>query len=460
MYIEYEKFRIYPAAVIVTSMIGSLFSPVYASDVPRTQDFVVTAYYSPLPGQSAYFRGTYEDEITFNGQGIRGADGTGVYTGMIAAPPSYAFGTRIELEGLGIGTVHDRGGRIVEWGDALHRIDLWMGKGEEGLARALTWGTRRVTGTVYPLGIEQMPREKLSLDSIPTDTAILATLPKMDSFILLTQAAFGDIGPAPRLLQSTLRELGYFHEKPTGEFGPRTQNALKDFLSDAGIEEDGSAVNEVIAAALTVALGIKSENLPDLAIGLRRGQRGNDVRQAQKLLRFLGYYRGRTDGIFSSVFRDAVAEFQIRNGLIGSAADTAAGRIGPVTQAKILNAWKMKIVSMKSPALLLKMRIASGVQSGGWLPQQVLAAGDRGKDVRLLQSFLKNAGYLALSDITGTFGERTRQALLKYQFDSKVVSSDTSRGAGVFGPATKAAAIKDVVAARWEDVRANGNTAL
>ncbi len=460
MYIEYEKFRIYPAAVIVTSMIGSLFSPVYASDVPRTQDFVVTAYYSPLPGQSAYFRGTYEDEITFNGQGIRGADGTGVYTGMIAAPPSYAFGTRIELEGFGVGTVHDRGGRIVEWGDDLHRIDLWMGKGEEGLARALAWGTRRVSGTVYPLGIEQMPQEKFSLDSLPADKAILATLPKMDSFILLTQAAFGDIGPAPRLLQSTLRELGYFGEKPTGEFGPRTQAALGNFLNDAGMEGDGSSVNDVIAAALTVAVSIKSENLPDLAIGLRRGHRGNSIRQAQKLLRFLGYYRGRTDGVFSSAFRDAVAEFQIRNGLVGSTADTAAGRIGPVTQAEILSAWKMKIVDLKSPALLLRMRIASGVQSGGWLPKKVLAMGDHGKDVKLLQSFLKEIGYLSFTDVTGTFGDRTRQALLQYQFDSKVVSSEKSRGAGVFGPATKAAAVKDIVAARWEDVRANGNAAL
>ena len=122
MYLEYARVRIYPAAVIMTSLVGSLFSPVYAAEKPHTQEFVVTAYYSPVPKQCCYFRGSYDEEITFNGNGIRGSDGTDVYPGMIAAPDSYAFGTVIDLPGLGIGTVHDRGGRIIEWGEDVHRI--------------------------------------------------------------------------------------------------------------------------------------------------------------------------------------------------------------------------------------------------------------------------------------------------------------------------------------------------
>ena len=47
-YIECARLRIYPATVILTSLIGTLISPVYAADKPHEQEFVVTAYYSPL----------------------------------------------------------------------------------------------------------------------------------------------------------------------------------------------------------------------------------------------------------------------------------------------------------------------------------------------------------------------------------------------------------------------------
>ena len=75
---------------------------------PETTKFIVTAYYSPLPGQSFYFKGNYEAEKRLNGNGTHGASGAPVYTGMIAAPKSYDFGTQIFFEGLGVGTVSDR----------------------------------------------------------------------------------------------------------------------------------------------------------------------------------------------------------------------------------------------------------------------------------------------------------------------------------------------------------------
>ncbi len=458
MYVEYAKFRIYPAAVLLTSMIGSFVSPVYAGNPPHRQEFVVTAYYSPLPNQCCYFRGSYGEDIAFNGEGKRGADGTGVYEGMIAAPPSYSFGTRIDLQGLGVGTVHDRGGRIIEWSDDTHRIDLWMGRGEEGLARALAWGTRRVSGIVYPLGSDDLPAESFSLNSFPADTSSLAALPKTEPYLLLQQAEFGDRSYASRFLQLTLKEAGYFAASPTGEFGPVTQDALRRFILDAGLQGDGAKVDETIAAALTVFVSIKDENLPDLKIGLRRGNRGNDVRQAQKLLRFLGFYRGRTDGIFSTSFRDSLIAFQMQKGVIQSSSDQVAGLLGPATREAILGAWKMKVVSMKSKAVVTKMRIAGAVRSDGLLPSKVLAIGDHGRDVRLLQAFLRDRGYLPPKDTTGTFGDRTQAALVKYQMDAHIVASTSAHGAGIFGPATRAAATRDIVAAKWKDIRANGST--
>ena len=90
-------------------------TPSFADDLPDYEEtyLVATAYYSPLPGQKYYLRGNYEKEVILNGNGTHGASGKPVFTGMLAAPKSYRFGTRIWVDGLGTGSVEDRGGAIV-----------------------------------------------------------------------------------------------------------------------------------------------------------------------------------------------------------------------------------------------------------------------------------------------------------------------------------------------------------
>lgn len=91
--------------VQILSMISSVL--VRAAEAPN-KNFIVTAYYSPLPDQSFYLKGSYEADIRLNGNGTHGASGKEVYVGMLAGPKTYAFGTKVYLEGLGIGTVDDR----------------------------------------------------------------------------------------------------------------------------------------------------------------------------------------------------------------------------------------------------------------------------------------------------------------------------------------------------------------
>lgn len=122
-----------------------------AEEVGTKKEFIITAYYSPLPNQNFYLKGNYDAEKVLNGNGTNGASGKPVFTGMLAAPKTYAFGTKIVFEGLGAGIVEDRGGAIVtagERGQVYDRIDIWMGQGESGLRRALIWGRRKVTGTL------------------------------------------------------------------------------------------------------------------------------------------------------------------------------------------------------------------------------------------------------------------------------------------------------------------------
>lgn len=454
MYLEYSRVRIYPAVVIMTSLVGSLFSPVYASEEPFEQTFIVTAYYSPLPNQCCYFRGNYEEEIQFNGRGISGADGTPVYLGMIAAPSSYPFGTVIDLHGLGVGTVHDRGGRIVEWNADQHRIDLWMGYGEEGLARALAWGVQSVKGTVFPLGTHK-PKESLSFAHFDVDPTLLASLPKSDPLRILENISSGDTSYGVTQLQKALKEQGYFSGSATGKFGPVTEDALGRFKADYGLSGDGTSTNEKTAAMLTAASSLTDSNLPLLTIGLSEGMKGARVRQAQKLLRFLGYYRGRTDGIYDADVREAVTRLQIDHGVIGSVTDTGAGRIGPATQGEILKQWKVRIASAKAKKIQAKSVVADHVTSE-FLPKKVLAIGDRGADVRLLQHFLVQTGYLPTTDATGTFADRTKAALLQYQLDRNIIPSESAKGAGVFGPSTKLSVSRDLLDVSWQQVRARG----
>ena len=84
--------------ILFSAMMISPPDTSFAADTDKT--FIVTAYYSPLPDQSFYFKWNYNAELRLNGNGTNGASWTPVFTGMIAAPKSYDFGTNIFFRGL------------------------------------------------------------------------------------------------------------------------------------------------------------------------------------------------------------------------------------------------------------------------------------------------------------------------------------------------------------------------
>ncbi|MBI5003918.1 peptidoglycan-binding protein [Candidatus Kaiserbacteria bacterium] len=69
---------------------------------------------------------------------------------------------------------------------------------------------------------------------------------------------------------------------------------------------------------------------------------------------------------------------------------------------------------------------------------RTLAVGGQGEDVRSLQEFLREEGFLN-AEATGYFGSMTHSAVAKWQTAQGVVSSDTATaaGAGVFGPKSR-----------------------
>lgn len=454
MYIETKthKLRLYPAAILMSSVFCSIVTPVHAEEAPKKQTFVVTAYYSPLPNQCCYARGGYEEDIIFNGEGIRGADGTGVYPGMIAAPPTYPFGTVIELPSIGVvGTVHDRGGRIIEWNEGVHRIDLWMGYGEEGLARALTWGARTVEGVVYPAS--SGPAEHFALSDFDADLSMIANLSVPLQSDLIARVEQGYTTNGVRRLQESLATLGYLTAAPNAHYGNATTAAVRDFLADYDLVGDGSVFTDEASAVLAAALTLKPENSPALTEGLQSGATGDDVRQAQKLLRYLDYYRGRTNGQYDDSLIAAVLAFQLDRGVVPTETTPGAGRIGPATRAAILHAWKVKVVKQKAEVMAEKEAVRLATLQNA-LPSTHLSKGDRGEEVKKLQHILIDAGYLASSDATGNFGPRTEDALKSYQLDREIISAENQKGAGVFGPATRRTVSDVAVETAWQRVRA------
>ncbi len=429
----------------------------FAQGKPFDQDVVITAYYSPVPGQCCYVRGNFAADVELNGKGTNGADGTEVYAGMAAAPSSYPFGTRIKLPGIGTVTVHDRGGAITEWKDA-HRIDLWVGTGEEGLARALAFGVRRVHATVYPQASQQ-PAESFILTSLPSPPSKLRAFLSENTTLFDIHAALGDHTASVQFLQKRLKDLGYFDDQATGLFGPVTQKSLQAFYRDMQVTEPTDQLTERGAAFLEAAFS-RIKAVTPVASPVSPGSAPLRIAEAQRTLHFLGFYKGRMNGAYDDTFRKAILEFQKSQKIIASDHAPGAGRIGPQTRQTIVMLWKRKHAELGAGRLLATRRIDQLLAERGYDIHHFFGTGDRGDSVRLLQKFLVSKKYLAADGITGTFGTRTEQALTAYQRHSGIIADLSDPGAGFAGPATLARFRRDVRASLLQIVRARGWAAI
>lgn len=313
---------------------------------------MVSAYYSPLPGQVRYLRGSYEKDIRLNGQGIAGADRTPVYIGMLAAPKSYAFGTKIYIPSLGIGTVHDRGGAILAR-EEYDRIDVWMGYGDEGLTRALNWGMRMVEGTIYT-DRPELP-DNINYNWIPSNyTPPKPVVPKGPFQVNMGNNAEG---VEVKLLQEKLNALGY-QTTINGYYGIETINAVYLFQKEQKIlsswndfgagyfgNQTRKALNKIVVQGVQNTPiekpkdVINSEKLEEtkllITAGLGKDSEGEDVQKLQLILKELGYYTGEINGKYDFITIEAVLNFQKDNSVINEATDFGAGYFGPQTK-KIL----------------------------------------------------------------------------------------------------------------------------
>lgn len=416
-----------------------------SADFPRQQTFVISAYYSPIAGQKKYVTGSYKGDIHLNGGGKHGADGSSVYPGMIAAPKNYPFGTKMNIPGIGIVAVHDRGGAIVNAGQrnqSYDRIDVWMGYGDPGLQRALHWGKRKVNVTVY--GIDPGILESVDLDGYSQAEKVAENATGEAPKTFVQDLSLNDQNDSVKKLQSSLAKLGYYTGKINGNYDDATREAVVKFQIAVGIvdgENDfgagyfGPQTRKSLEDALSLKDSQIKNHLPQTP--LSRDDQGDDVKKLQEALKKLGYDVDVT-GVYDSQTIDAIFKFQKDHNVVSSETDFGAGVFGPKTmQVLASNLSGVNFDQANAEEIALKPVVIFTTD---------LKFGDKGDDVRRLQEELKRMNYLGI-DPSGFYGEVTQHAVLKFQEAQGIVTSEQDPAAGYFGQDTRAS-IHEIIAQR------------
>ena len=228
--------------------------------------------------------------------------------------------------------------------------------------------------------------------STPTDTPVPTAL------------RVGSTGADVRAVQQRLKELGYLKGSVDGDFGTATENAVKAFQQQNGLEADGLVGKQTLArlnsnsaytappatATPTPTARVTATPRVDTDTYLELGASGSKVRQLQSRLIQLGWMTGQADGYFGGATEYAVKRFQARAGLYDD------GVAGPDTLTRIY----------AGNAATTSTAVSS---IGG-----TLRKGDDSAAVRAMQTRLISLGYLQGS-ADGSFGAATEEAVKLFQ---------------------------------------------
>ena len=234
--------------------------------------------------------------------------------------------------------------------------------------------------------------------------------------------SLGMTGSDVYALQSRLIELHYLGGVADGVFGAETESALKAFQERNNLTADGKAgastIQKLNGNCRPAAVATPTP-LPSGAV-LREGDTGEGVYNLQARLFELGYYTGRIDGRFGAETTMSVKAFQAANGL------TADGIAGKGTQKK-LDSGKAVVASPQQggqgaaqPSLPQSIAPAPGLST--------LRRGDKSDEVRVLQLYLHDLGYLSMEP-DGQFGGATERAVKLFQ-EANELTADGIAGQG------------------------------
>ena len=228
--------------------------------------------------------------------------------------------------------------------------------------------TCKVCGAVKTQALDMLPHEyEYQVITEPTDhsagvrakvCAVCGKTTAEESFDPEGTIRKGDRGDAVRDIQQLLVEQGYLNAGGAdGMFGGGTEKALMKYQQDRNLNPDGVAWPQTIEdlqhdygpwqivkpmtrtesgerVRVCQGCGFEQHEAIDAGTILEKGDRGENVRAMQQIIKEVGYDAGGFDGIYGSKLDNALAGFAADNEMV-----VETGKVRPADVDAVVNAW-------------------------------------------------------------------------------------------------------------------------
>lgn len=276
-----------------------------------------------------------------------------------------------------------------------------------------------IAGAIATMGLIALP-ETASAATVQTNAAAGKTAPG--------QPKFGDKGPHVVAVQNAIIKNGFtLKGGATGVFDRNTLRVLRNFQKVVGLKVTGvvdantarvlkvatpstTAAPTTTAAPATTTAAPTTTTAPTAQFPMTattlpvRGNKGNAVLALQKAIAAAGIpVKGGIDGMFGSGTTTSIAQFQTAKGL------PATGVLDVATASAL------GLIAAPTPAPVAAP--VANVSAAGTNAQltNLPVRGNKGDDVRLVQTALVNAGIEVKGGVDGVFGGATFVAIQKFQ---------------------------------------------
>lgn len=169
----------------------------------------------------------------------------------------------------------------------------------------------------------------------------------------------GNKGTEVKELQKILTEKRYYSGKLDGEYGELTEKAVKEYQKSQKLKQDG------IFGPITCKK-LNTNETETINSTLKKGSKGEQVKQLQQKLQKLGYYNAEIDGEYGTKTVNAVKQYQNYHNLISD------GIYGPITQ-KVLQ--ETQVLKETNTSKKLSKALGQTIKDHGTLYIAVLKKG-------------------------------------------------------------------------------------